>query len=70
MDLDEDDIDGKRSYSIEEKLTKNTFTGDFVKQLKGHGKKQDPHGSNPSRVSWLLKPKCQAQWPRGKELDL
>ena len=37
MDIDEDDIDGKRNYNIEEKLLRNNFTGDFVQEMKGHG---------------------------------
>ncbi|KAK7087382.1 hypothetical protein V1264_021442 [Littorina saxatilis] len=36
MDIDEDDIDGKRNYNIEEKLLRNNFTGDFVQEMKGH----------------------------------
>ncbi|XP_025092678.1 lysine-specific demethylase 2A-like isoform X3 [Pomacea canaliculata] len=35
MDIDEDDIDGKRNYNIEEKLLKNNYTGNFVQVLKG-----------------------------------
>ena len=38
MDIDEDDIYGKRSYSVEEKLLNSNFSGDFVQELKGHGK--------------------------------
>lgn len=37
MDIDEDDIDGKRNYNIEEKLLKNNYTGNFVQVLKGEG---------------------------------
>ena len=37
MDIDEDDIDGKRNYNIEEKLMRNNFTGDFVQEMKGQG---------------------------------
>ncbi|XP_076434796.1 lysine-specific demethylase 2B-like [Babylonia areolata] len=36
MDIDEDDIDGKRNYSIEDKLLRNNFTGNFVQEMKGH----------------------------------
>ncbi|KAL8580311.1 hypothetical protein ACOMHN_030935 [Nucella lapillus] len=36
MDMDEDDIDGKRNYSIEEKMLRNNFTGNFVQEMKGH----------------------------------
>jgi hypothetical protein len=38
VDLDDDDIDGKRSYTLEEKLKSNKYTRKYVKELKGEGK--------------------------------
>ncbi|XP_005090385.1 lysine-specific demethylase 2A [Aplysia californica] len=35
QDIDEDDIDGKRMYSVEEKLLSDKFTADMVQELTG-----------------------------------
>ena len=50
MDIDEDDIDGKRNYNIEEKLLRNNFTGNFVQEMKGHGEIEEMDGSSRTSV--------------------
>ncbi|XP_062590943.1 lysine-specific demethylase 2A-like isoform X1 [Saccostrea cucullata] len=35
VDLDDDDIDGKRSYTLDEKLKSNKYSKKYVKELKG-----------------------------------
>ena len=36
-DIDDDEIEGKRLFSVEEKLASNKYHHKFAKQLKGHG---------------------------------
>ena len=36
-DLDEDDIEGKRMYGLDEKLVSAIYCHEFVKELKGEG---------------------------------
>ena len=38
VDLDDDDIDGKRSYTLDEKLKSNKYNKKYVTELKGSGK--------------------------------
>ena len=40
-DLDDDDIEGKRSYKIEDKIANNRHNRDYVRKLHGEGKKQN-----------------------------
>lgn len=36
-ELDDDDIDGKRSYKIEDKIENNKCNKDYVRKLRGEG---------------------------------
>ena len=36
-DIDEDDIEGKRTYDLNEKLQSNRYNADFVSEMKGDG---------------------------------
>lgn len=37
-ELDDDEIEGKRSYKIEDKLASDRYNKDYVKKLAGEGK--------------------------------
>lgn len=37
-ELDDDEIEGKRSYKIEDKLASDRYSKDYVKKLAGEGK--------------------------------
>lgn len=38
VDIDDDEIEGKRNYSIEEKLKSHRYNKRYVRHLKGEGK--------------------------------
>lgn len=38
VDLDDDDIDGKRSYTLDEKLRSNKYNRKYVNELTGTGR--------------------------------
>ena len=37
MDIDDDEIEGKRMFSVEDKLTIDFYVSNFVKEIKGEG---------------------------------
>jgi len=55
-DLDDDDIEGKRSYKIEEKITNNRHNRDYVRKLHGEGKEQKDFMSQlcPAHIWWKI----------------
>lgn len=40
-ELDDDDIEGKRSYKIEDKIENDSHTRDYVRKLHGEGIPQE-----------------------------